>query len=52
MGLAEGCRLKRPVTKDQVLTYDDVELPGDRVAHRLRTEQNIYFASSEVPVFA
>jgi predicted homoserine dehydrogenase-like protein len=41
MGLAEGCRLKRPVTKDQVLTYDDVELPGDRVAHRLRTEQNI-----------
>ncbi len=52
MGLAEGCRLKRPVPKDQVLTYDDVELPRDRFAHRLRTEQNIYFASSEVPVFA
>jgi predicted homoserine dehydrogenase-like protein len=27
MGLAEGCRLKRPVVKDQVLTYADVELP-------------------------
>lgn len=51
MGLAEGCRLKRPVTKDQVLTYDDVELPGDRVAHRLRVEQNQYFSSSEVSAF-
>ncbi len=47
MGLAEGCRLKRPVAKDQVLTYDDVELPDDRIAHRLRAEQNLYFASSE-----
>ena len=52
MGLAEGCRLKRSVTKDQVLTYDDVELPDDRIAHRLRTEQNTYFASAEVPAFA
>jgi len=52
MGLAEGCRLKRPVTKDQVLTYDDVELPGDRVAHGLRVEQNHYFASSEVSTLA
>jgi predicted homoserine dehydrogenase-like protein len=51
MGLAEGCRLKRSVTKDQVLTYDDVELPSDRIAHRLRAEQNLYFANSEtVPV--
>ncbi|MGB3201582.1 MAG: NAD(P)-dependent oxidoreductase [Nodosilinea sp.] len=48
MGLAEGCRLKRPVTKDQVLTYDDVELPADSVAHRLRAEQNAYFAKSKV----
>lgn len=52
MGLAEGCRLKRSVTKDQVLTYDDVELPDDRIAHRLRAEQNTYFASAEVPAFA
>ncbi|HSM82011.1 MAG TPA: NAD(P)-dependent oxidoreductase [Nodosilinea sp.] len=48
MGLAEGCRLKRPVPKDQVLTYDDVELPADSVAHRLRAEQNAYFATSKV----
>ena len=26
-GLVEGCRLMRPIAKDQVLTYDDVELP-------------------------
>jgi predicted homoserine dehydrogenase-like protein len=48
MGLAEGCRLKRPVAKDQVLTYDDVEIPVNSVAHRLRAEQNAYFAASKV----
>ncbi|WP_035984964.1 NAD(P)H-dependent oxidoreductase [Leptolyngbya sp. KIOST-1] len=48
MGLVEGCRLKRPVTKDQVLTYDDVEIPADSVAHRLRAEQNAYFSKSQV----
>ena len=48
MGLAEGCRLKRPVAKDHVLTYDDVEIPADSVAHRLRTEQNAYFAKAKV----
>ena len=26
-GLVEGCRLRRSVAKDEVLTYDDVELP-------------------------
>ncbi|NNU80306.1 NAD(P)-dependent oxidoreductase [Halovulum dunhuangense] len=39
MGLAEGCRLKRDVPKDRVLTYDDVDLPEDRLADRLRAEQ-------------
>jgi predicted homoserine dehydrogenase-like protein len=43
MGLAEGCRLKRDIPKDQVLTYDNVELPNDRLCDRLRSEQNIYF---------
>jgi predicted homoserine dehydrogenase-like protein len=38
-GLVEGCRLRRPIAKDQVLTYDDVELPAGRVADRLRAEQ-------------
>jgi predicted homoserine dehydrogenase-like protein len=38
-GLVEGCRLKRDVAKDGVLTYDDVELPDGRIADRLRGEQ-------------
>ncbi|PMB53464.1 NAD(P)-dependent oxidoreductase [Fischerella thermalis CCMEE 5201] len=45
MGLAEGCRLKRDIPKDQVLTYDDVELPEGRLCDQLRAEQNAYFAS-------
>ena len=39
MGLAEGCRLVRDVPKDRVLTYEDVELPVDRLCDRLRAEQ-------------
>ena len=50
MGLAEGCRLKRDIAKDQVLTYDDVELPAGRFCDKLRAEQNAYFAPSKAPV--
>jgi len=39
MGLAEGCTLVRPVAKDSVITYDDVEIPSDRLIDRLRDEQ-------------
>ncbi|MEP0801807.1 NAD(P)H-dependent oxidoreductase [Funiculus sociatus] len=49
IGLAEGCRLKRDITKDQVLTYDDVELPEGRLCDKLRAEQNAYFAPAKVP---
>lgn len=38
-GLVEGCRLKRDVAKDGVLTYDDVDLPAGRLADKLRAEQ-------------
>ncbi|MBF1999145.1 MAG: Gfo/Idh/MocA family oxidoreductase [Synechococcales cyanobacterium C42_A2020_086] len=44
MGLAEGCRLKRDIPRDQVLTYDDVELPAGRLCDKLRAEQDAYFA--------
>ncbi|BAY46988.1 SAF domain-containing protein [Scytonema sp. HK-05] len=47
IGLAEGCRLKRDIPKDQVLTYDDVELPEGRLCDKLRSEQNAYFAQSK-----
>jgi predicted homoserine dehydrogenase-like protein len=43
MGLAEGCRLVRPVAKDQVLTYDDVEVPEGRLGDKLRAEQDARF---------
>jgi predicted homoserine dehydrogenase-like protein len=39
MGLAEGCRLRVDVPRDQVLTYADVELPEGRLVDRLRAEQ-------------
>ncbi|MDZ8080229.1 MAG: Gfo/Idh/MocA family oxidoreductase [Nostoc sp. DcaGUA01] len=48
IGLAEGCRLKRDISKDQVLTYDDVELPEGRLCDRLRAEQNSYFAPEKI----
>jgi predicted homoserine dehydrogenase-like protein len=38
-GLVEGCTLRRDVAQDEVLTYDDVDLPVDRVADTLRAEQ-------------
>lgn len=50
MGLAEGCRLKRDIPRDRVLTYDDVELPPGRLCDQLRHEQNTYFAPAKVPV--
>lgn len=50
IGLAEGCRLKRDITKDQVLTYEDVELPEGRLCDQLRTEQNTYFAAEKILV--
>ena len=43
MGLAEGCRLKRNVAKDEVITYRDVELPKDRLCDKLRSEQDLAF---------
>ena len=46
MGLAEGCRLKRDVAKDYVLTYDDVELPEGRLCDRLRAKQDAYFGDA------
>ena len=44
MGLAEGCRLKEDVSKDQVITYAHVEFPTGRLCHKLRAEQDSHFA--------
>ncbi|MBD2610280.1 Gfo/Idh/MocA family oxidoreductase [Nostoc punctiforme FACHB-252] len=48
IGLAEGCRLKRDIPRDRVLTYDDVELPEGRLCDQLRAEQNKYFAPEKI----
>jgi predicted homoserine dehydrogenase-like protein len=45
MGMAQGCRLKRDLGRDEVLTYADVELPKGRLCDRLRAKQDQYFGS-------
>jgi predicted homoserine dehydrogenase-like protein len=42
-GLVEGCKLKRSIKKDAVISYEDIELPTGRVADRLRGEQYSHF---------
>jgi predicted homoserine dehydrogenase-like protein len=46
MGVAEGCRVLRRIPRDQVLTYDDVELPKGRLVDRLRAEQGRAFGAN------
>lgn len=43
IGLAEGCTLKRDITKDEVITCDDVEIPAGRLVDELRAEQDCHF---------
>jgi predicted homoserine dehydrogenase-like protein len=45
LGVAEGCRLKRDVRQDQLLTYADVELPPGRLVDALRGEQEQLFVA-------
>jgi predicted homoserine dehydrogenase-like protein len=46
MGLAEGCRARRDILKDEPITYADVDVPADRLIDRLRVEQERYFSDS------
>jgi predicted homoserine dehydrogenase-like protein len=43
IGLAEGCRLKRDVLRDRLLSYDDIEVPPGRLCDALRLEQDTHF---------
>ena len=45
-GLAEGCRLKRSIAKDQPIHWSDVEAPREQLAHRLYAEQGILFSEN------
>jgi predicted homoserine dehydrogenase-like protein len=42
MGLSEGCRLLRPLERDQLITESDVERPPARLCDRLRIEQEAF----------
>ena len=42
-GLVEGCILKHNIKKDEVIRYDDVKLPPNRLADKLRAEQYKHF---------
>ena len=50
MGLAGRCVVKRDIAKDEVLTYEDVQLPAGRLCDRLRVEQTNYFSRSKAPL--
>lgn len=43
MGLSEGCVLKHDLPMDAAISYEDVELPKNRLADKLRNEQNRLF---------
>ena len=51
MGISGGCKLTRDVAQDQPLTYDDVELPSDRLCDELRSEQDAWLreTSAQLP---
>lgn len=44
MGLADGCRLRRDVKKDEAIAIGDVDVPEGRVCDALRAEQAARFA--------
>ncbi len=50
MGVSGGCRLRRPLRKDEPITYADVELPEGRLCDKLRTEQSQYFSVSTAAI--
>lgn len=49
MGVSDGCRLKCDVSRDQVVTYNDVELPAGRLCDALRVEQDALVNSGRTP---
>lgn len=49
IGIAGGCRLRRDMRRDDILSYRDVELPRGRLIDRLRAEQEAAFALDGTP---
>ena len=46
IGLAKDVRLKHDIKQDQALTFDDIEVPTDRLAYRLYKEQCEVFSEN------
>jgi len=46
MGLSEGCCLKRDISMNRAITYDDVRLPEGRLSDKLRAEQDAHFSTA------
>ena len=44
-GLVESCRLVRPIGKDQLIRWSDVEAPSHQLAHQLYAEQQARWGS-------
>jgi predicted homoserine dehydrogenase-like protein len=49
IGLSEGCLLRRGVRKDEVLSFDDVTPPPDRLAEALWREQSARWPIAPIP---
>ena len=49
MGLAEGCQLVRDITRDEPVTFADVEVPSGRLIDALRREQDRLFRNTGTP---
>jgi predicted homoserine dehydrogenase-like protein len=45
-GLVEGCVLRRDIRQDEVIRYEDVEVPAGRLADELRAEQYRHFTDA------
>ena len=52
MGLAQNVRLKRPVARDQIVSYDDVELANDLDVAQIRSEMEQMFRTEKASVAA
>lgn len=52
MGLAEGCRLKRDIGKDQAISWADVIAPANELPHQLRAKQDARYFPSLAPATA
>ncbi|HAY07609.1 MAG TPA: NAD(P)-dependent oxidoreductase, partial [Hyphomonas sp.] len=52
MGLAEGCRLKRDIGKDEAISWSDVIAPANELPHQLRAKQDARYFPSLAPAMA